>query len=176
MIAAAAAAIAGLFEAGFASVTVERTAHTPARRASTPSHPMSASSGHRRATILSELRCVVAGGDGRPFGEILVANPHRGVFSADDVERLQSAAETVSALLSVAAGEPDLTAQAEGAFMALAAALDERGGTASHRAGRIAAICDLVGRALGLDESRRSCCAPPARCTTAGTSARLIRS
>ena len=147
VIAAVAQTVAHILDAGYVRIAVKRGGEGGAEQ-------LIGTSGEVPGLVNGELRANVVGPDRQPIGEIYAANKRRGAFSAADANDLQETGELVGALLATAANEPDLASQAEGAFVALAAVLDAHDEYATGRVQRVAGICELVGRDLGLDSHR----------------------
>ena len=153
VVAAVADAVAHVLDVAYVRITVDRGAN--GSDGEEPEYrPLMGTSGQRPDSLDGELRAVVTGPDETAIGEIYVANKRTGDFAPADAESLEETGCLVGALLATAAAEPDLTSQAEGAFVALAAALDAHDDYIEGHPGRVAAICEVLGRDLGLDEHR----------------------
>ncbi len=151
---AVAESVAQAAHAGFVEVTVERRRHAAASGAPRAARPLVGVYGARPSTDEEDRRVDIRDSEGSRLGEIRVASPRAGGFSDATIQTLEETAALVATVLATAAAEPDLTEFAEGAFMALAAALDSRAAFSEGRAARVAAMCDVIGRDLELDDGR----------------------
>ena len=150
---AVADAVADLLDAAYVRIAVDRGADSP-EDDEPECRPLLGTSGQRPEAPDDKLRALVIGPSEAAIGEIHVVSKHTGTFGRADAQNLVEIGRLVGTLLANAAAEPNLSAQAEGAFVALAAALDTHDEYMEGHAGRVAAICEVLGRDLGLDELR----------------------
>ena len=145
------------FNVAYAHVSVERGAagaEPDAGNHSRPSRPLVGSAGVSPESVTGERTATVVGPDGESIGKIWIVNRRDRDLGPDDQAELDATGRLVGALLGTAAAEPDLSSQAEGAFIALAAALDTHDDYIEGRAARVGAICSVLAEELGLDPGR----------------------
>ena len=152
---AVADSLAHALDAAFVHVSVRRPVEMTGSEADELPQPLVGSHGTRPEHVTAELRQPVYGLSDTPIGDIYVANKLNGEFTPADRANLTDSGQLVGTLLAFAAAEPDLSSQAQGAFLALAAALDAHDEFVEGRAARVAAMCELLADELDLGVDRR---------------------
>lgn len=152
---AVAESVAHALDAAFVHVSVRRPIELTGSDGDERPQPLIGSHGTRPEYVESEMRETVYGIGDAPIGDIYVANKLTGEFTPADRASLTDSGQLVGTLLAFAAAEPDLSSQAQGAFLALAAALDAHDEFVEGRAARVAAICHLLADELDLAVDRR---------------------